>query len=78
MIGIGGTKRTYEALAIDACSPPRAELRDTLKLMDDVYGEALRWCLRTLAPLKTDAEFQKIVEENADLEAILSGVQSDA
>jgi len=46
--------------------------------MDDVHGEALRRCLRTLAPLKTEAEFQKIVEGNDDLEAILSGVQSDA
>ncbi len=77
VVGIGATKSTYEAIAIDACDQPRAELQDTLRLMDDAYEEALQKCLKVLKPSREYAEFRKIVEDN-DLEAILSNAQSDA
>ena len=39
VVGVGSTKRTYEALAVEAYGSPSAELQDTLKLMDDAYGD---------------------------------------
>jgi excisionase family DNA binding protein len=76
VVGIGGTKRTYETIAVDTYDPPRTELQDTLRLMDEAYGEALQKCLKVLRPAKEYAEFRKIVEEN-DLEAILSNAAGD-
>ncbi len=76
VVGIGSTKRTYEALAVDAYGPPSAELQDTLKLMDGAYGEALQKCMKVLKPAKEYAEFRRIVEEN-NLEAILSSAEID-
>ena len=77
VVGIGAIKSDYETIAIDAYSPPRKELRDTLMLMDGAYEEALQKCLKVLKPAKEYAEVRKIVEDN-NLEAILSNAQSDA
>jgi transcriptional regulator with XRE-family HTH domain len=64
VVGIGATKSDYETIAIDAYSPPRKELRDTLMLMDGAYEEALQKCLKVLKPAKEYAEVRKIVEDN--------------
>lgn len=73
-MGIFRTRHLYESVARHDGRPPRAELEDTLKLMENAEREAMEKVKTAFEPAKTYAEFQKIVKAN-NLEAILSSAE---
>ncbi len=75
-MGISRTKNLYESVARHDGRSLRAELEDTLKLMEGVERAAIEKVKAAFEPAKTYAEFQKIVKTN-DLEAVLSSAEID-
>ncbi len=73
---INSTLSVYRVVARDSSGPQRAEMEDTLRLMENAVSEAFQLAKRAYEPVKTYTEFRKIWEEN-DLDAAMSEVQSN-
>ncbi len=71
---IAGTKAVYESIARELGDPPREELADTLRLLDEVDRASMAKTLRVFEPVKTFKEFQKIWEAS-DMDAVVSDAQ---
>ncbi len=72
---IADVRKVYEALARDPGPPFRAELEDTLRMLEEVEEGAVEKVRSIVEPAKTFAEFKKIWEAN-DLDALMSKVES--
>jgi transcriptional regulator with XRE-family HTH domain len=73
MLEIAGTKAVYKAVG-EMEAPPRAELTDTLRLLDEAYRAAMDKVIRAFEPVKTFKEFQKIWEAS-DMDAVVNDAQ---